>query len=132
MMPTDDSVMRSIVLPVPPEEAWDALTRPSELAEWLADEVVCDDDLDEGSSALLRWDDGQSRVAVVDEADEPRRLTFRWSSEGVSEEETRVEFTLVELPRRETLLTVVESGWAPLPADWGPKLVAHTGALARA
>src|SRR3712207_6067854 len=107
MMPTEDSVMRSIVLPVPPEEAWDALTRPSELAEWLADEVVCDSSLDEGSEALLRWDDGQSRVAVVDEADEPRRLTFRWSSEDTESDETRVEFTLVELPRRETLLTVI-------------------------
>jgi len=129
-MPTEDSVMRSIVLPVPPEDAWDALTRPSELAEWLADEVVCDHSLDEGSEALLRWQDGQSRVAHVEEADEPRRLTFRWSGEDASDE-TRVEFTLVELPRRETLLTVVESGWSPLPADWGPRLVAHTGALAR-
>jgi uncharacterized protein YndB with AHSA1/START domain len=130
MMPTDDSVMRSIVLPVPPEEAWNALTRPSELAEWLADEVECDDGLDEGASAVLRWDDGQSRIAVVDEAEEPRRLTFRWSGEDASDE-TRVEFTLIELPRRETLLTVVESGWSSLPAGWGPRLVAHAGALAR-
>lgn len=128
-MPTDDSVMRSIVLPVPPEQAWDALTRPSELAEWLADEVVCDDDLEVGAEALLRWDDGQARRAVVEEAEEPKRLAFSWR--GASEDdETRVEFTLVELPRRETLLTVVESGFAPLPAGWGPRLVAHTGALA--
>src|SRR3954466_9248012 len=58
-MTTDDSVMRSIVLPVPPEQAWDALTRPSELAEWLADEVESEGPLEEGSEALLRWDDGQ-------------------------------------------------------------------------
>jgi uncharacterized protein YndB with AHSA1/START domain len=130
-MPTDDSVMRSIVLPVPPEEAWDAITRPSELAEWLADEVDCDADLEEGSEAVLRWQDGQVRRAVVEQADEPSRLTFSWRGDG-ADDETRVEFTLVELPRRETLLTVVESGFAPLPAGWGPKLVAHTGALARA
>lgn len=130
-MPTDDSVVRSIVLPVPPEQAWDALTRPSELAEWLADEVVCDDDLEEGGEALLRWDDGQARRAVIEEADEPSRLTFTWRGDG-AEDETRVEFTLVELPRRETLLTVVESGFATLPAGWGPKLVAHAGALALA
>ena len=128
-MPTDDSVMRSIVLPVPPEQAWDALTRPSELEEWLADEVESDGPLEEGSEALLRWDDGQERVAVVDAADEPSRLTFRWSADGTGDE-TVVEFTLVELPRRETLLTVVESGFAPLPAGWGPRLAAHTGALA--
>jgi len=128
-MPTDDSVMRSIVLPVPPEQAWDALTRPSELAEWLADEVVCEDELEEGTEALLRWDDGQVRRAVVDDAEEPRRLSFRWSAEG-AEDETRVEFELVELPGRQTLFTVIESGVAPLPADWGPRLVAHAGMLA--
>lgn len=128
-MPTDDSVMRSIVLPVPPEQAWDALTKPSELAEWLADEVVCDDDLEEGAEAILRWSDGQARRALVEEAEEPSRLTFTWRGEG-ADDVTRVEFTLVELPRRETLLTVVESGFAPLPAGWGPRLVAHAGALA--
>jgi uncharacterized protein YndB with AHSA1/START domain len=130
MMPTRDSVSRSIVLPVAPEQAWDALTRPGELAEWLADEVVCEDDLDEGSEALLRWDDGQQRLAVVEAADEPRRLTFRWRADGTADE-TRVEFTLVELPHG-TLLTVVESGFPALPAGWGPRLAAHTGALLRA
>jgi uncharacterized protein YndB with AHSA1/START domain len=128
-MPTDDSVMRSIVLPVPPEQAWDALTRPSEMEEWLADEVLADDDLEEGAEVLLRWDDGQARRAVVEEADEPSRLTLRWAGDG-AEDETRVEFTLVELPRRETLITVVESGWATLPTGWGPRLAAHAGALA--
>jgi uncharacterized protein YndB with AHSA1/START domain len=77
----------------------------------------------------LRWDDGQVRRAVVDEAEEPSRLTFTWRGEG-ADDETRVEFTLVELPRRETLLTVVESGFAPLPSGWGARLVAHAGALA--
>jgi uncharacterized protein YndB with AHSA1/START domain len=130
MMPTQDSVSRSIVLPVSPEDAWDALTRPSELAEWLADEVVCDEDLEQGSEALLRWEDGQERVAVVEAADEPRRLTFRWRADGTGDE-TLVEFRLVELPEG-TLLTVEESGFAALPADWGPRLAAHTGALLRA
>lgn len=130
-MPTDDSVMRSIVLPVPPDQAWEALTRPSELAEWLADEVICDDVLEEGTEALLRWDDGQARRALVEEADEPTRLTFAWRGDDAGDE-TRVEFTLVELPRRETLLTVVESGFGSLPAGWGPRLAAHAGALALA
>jgi uncharacterized protein YndB with AHSA1/START domain len=129
-MPTRDHVSRSIVLPVPPEDAWDALTRPGELAEWLADEVVCDDDLEEGSQALLRWDDGQERVAVVEAAEQPRRLTFRWRAEG-TDDETLVEFQLVELPEG-TLLTVSESGFTVLPAGWGPRLAAHAGALARA
>lgn len=126
-MPTDDSVMRSIVLPVPPEEAWEALTKPSELAEWLADEVVCDVDLEQGAEAVLRWRDGQARLALVEAAEEPRRLTLSWRGVG-ADDRTRVEFTLVELPRRETLLTVVESGFQALPAGWGPRLAAHAGA----
>ena len=130
-MPTSDSVSRSIVLPVAPEDAWDALTRPSELAEWLADEVESDGPLEEGTEALLRWDDGQERVAVVDAADEPRRLAFTWRADG-TDDQTRVEFTLVELPREQTLLTVVESGFPVLPVGFGPKLVAHAGALLRA
>jgi uncharacterized protein YndB with AHSA1/START domain len=129
-MPTRDHVSRSIVLPVPPEDAWDALTRPGELAEWLADEVVCDEVLETGSRALLRWDDGQERVAVVEAADEPSRLTFRWRADG-ADDETLVEFRLVELAEG-TLLTVVESGFGALPAGWGPRLQAHTGALLRA
>jgi uncharacterized protein YndB with AHSA1/START domain len=129
MMPTHDSVSRSIVLPAPLEAAWDALTRPGELAEWLADEVVCEDDLEEGAEALLRWDDGQVRRAVVEESQEPARLAIRWHGEGASDE-TLVEFTLVELPGERTLLTVVESGLPALPAGWGPRLVAHAGALA--
>ena len=130
-MPTDDSVTRAIVLPVPPEEAWDALTRPDELAAWLADEVDCEDELEEGTEAVLHWDDGQSRRAVVAEADEPRRLSWVWHGEGAGDE-TRVEFELIELPGRETLLTLVESGFGALPAGWGPRLAAHAGALARA
>ena len=128
-MPTDDSVMRSVVLPVPPEQAWDAITRPSELEEWLADEVESDGPLEEGSEAVLRWDDGQERVAVVDAAEEPGRLVFTWRADG-TDDETTVEFTLVELPRRETLLTVVESRFTALPVGWGPKLAAHTSMLA--
>ena len=128
-MPIGDSVERSIVLPVSPEDAWDAITRPSELSEWLADEVVCEDDLEEGSEALLRWDDGQVRRAVVELADEPSRLAFRWRGDG-ADDETRVEFTLIELPDSSTLLTVVESGFSALPAGWGSRLAAHAGALA--
>ncbi len=131
MMPTSDSVSRSIVLPVAPEDAWDALTRPGEMAEWLADEVEFEGQLEEGSKAVLRWEDGQVRVVVVDAADEPSRLVFSWRADG-TDEQTTVEFTLVELPREQTLLTVVESGFPVLPAGFGPRLVAHAGALLRA
>src|SRR4051812_1946150 len=47
MMPTTDHIAREVVLPVAPEDAWDALVRPEELTAWLADEVDADGPLDE-------------------------------------------------------------------------------------
>jgi uncharacterized protein YndB with AHSA1/START domain len=143
MMPTADHIQREVILPIPPEEAWDALVRPEELTAWLADEVDCDGPLDEGSEALLRWSGGDVRRAVVEDADEPRRLAFRWSADG-DDESTLVELTLEEVPDG-TLLRVVESGFSALSVEartlrtqtavgWGPRLAAcsmHAGALAR-
>ncbi|MEA2480150.1 MAG: hypothetical protein QOJ07_2072 [Thermoleophilaceae bacterium] len=142
-MPTADYIEREVVLPVAPEEAWDALVRPEELVAWLADEVECEGPLDEGSEALLRWHDGDVRHAVVEDADEPRRLAFRWSGDG-DDEETLVELTLEEVPGG-TRLRVVESGFRALSVEartlrsqpavgWGPRLAAcsaHASALAR-
>jgi uncharacterized protein YndB with AHSA1/START domain len=144
MMPTADHIAREVVLPVAPEDAWDALVRPEELAAWLADEVDADGPLDEGSEAILRWDDGDVRVAVVEEADEPRRLAFRWSAED-DDEWTLVELMLEEIPGG-TLLRVVESGFASLSVEartlrvqsavgWGPRMQAvgaHASMLAYA
>ena len=35
-------IEREIVLPVPPEEAWEALTEPEQLEEWFANDVELD------------------------------------------------------------------------------------------
>jgi uncharacterized protein YndB with AHSA1/START domain len=142
MMPTTDHIAREVVLPVAPEDAWDALVRPEELEAWLADEVDADGPLDEGSEAILRWADGDVRVAVVEDVDEPRRLAFRWSAED-DDESTLVELTLEEVPDG-TLLRVVESGFASLSVEartlrvqsavgWGPRMQAcstHASMLA--
>jgi uncharacterized protein YndB with AHSA1/START domain len=143
-MPTIDQIAREVVLPVAPEDAWEALVRPEELAAWLADEVDADGPLDEGDELVLRWNDGDVRVAVVEDADEPRRLAFRWSAED-DDESTLVELTLEEIPDG-TLLRVVESGFASLSVEartlrvqsavgWGPRMQAvsaHASMLAYA
>jgi len=141
-MPTADHIAREVLLPVAPEDAWDALVRPEELAEWLADEVDADGPLDEGDEMVLRWNEGDVRRAVVEDADEPRRLAFRWSAED-DDESTLVELTLEEIPGG-TLLRVVESGFASLSVEartlrvqsavgWGPRMQAcsaHASMLA--
>jgi uncharacterized protein YndB with AHSA1/START domain len=121
-MPSSDELTREVILPVPPEEAWDALTTESELEAWFADEVELDPR--PGGEATFRWEGRGSRRAVVEEVSEPWRFAFRWDEEpdGATRSEggpgTQVVFTLHEHPRG-TRLVVVESGWrtaAPLGA----------------
>jgi uncharacterized protein YndB with AHSA1/START domain len=64
-------VARDITLPVEPDEAWDALTDPELLAQWL----------------------GLDREAVLEEALAPERLVYWWWQDG--QPGSRVEVTLV-------------------------------------
>jgi uncharacterized protein YndB with AHSA1/START domain len=102
------SVRREVVLPVPPEELWPALTEADRLAEWFAPEVHID--ARPGGAAVFRWEDG-ARRAVIEEVEAPRRLSFRWSeADGDGEVgHSRVELTLDEVAGG-TRLRVVETG----------------------
>src|SRR5256885_16109868 len=75
-----ESVEREVVLPVPVEEAWEAVTNAGELEAWLADEVELD--LEEGGAAPFRWDDGTGRTGTVELVAEPGRLAFRGDDGG--------------------------------------------------
>ena len=83
-------IEREIVLPVPPEEAWEALTEPEQLEEWFANDVELD--ARPGGVGVFRWDDGDVRHAVVETVEETERLVLRWDDDGV------VELTLDEHP----------------------------------
>ena len=111
-----DAIVREVTLPVPPEEAWEAITEPDRLEDWFADEAELD--AVPGGEATFSWEDEGTRHAVVEEVDEGRRLAFRWLDEGL----TRVEFTLEPVPEG-TRLVVVESGFAVA----GPRMSALAG-----
>lgn len=81
------AVHRAVVLPVPRERAWEAVTDPEQLACWLADEVELD--AREGGAARFAWADGTVRVGVVDELAEQRRIAFRWRAGGDAGEGAR-------------------------------------------
>jgi uncharacterized protein YndB with AHSA1/START domain len=83
-------VTRTIVLPVTRDEAWEALTDPERLREWFANDVELD--VRPGGEGVFRWDNGESRRAVVDEVDEGERLVLRWEDDG------RVELELDDAP----------------------------------
>ena len=81
-MDRHDEVMveQEIELDASAEDVWRALTNPTDLAEWLGDEV----DLTVAPGGTGRVvDDGVVRLVQVDEVDEGRQLVFRWWDETV-------------------------------------------------
>ena len=62
------TVRREIVLPVERERAWELLTEPAELSEWLADDVELEPE--EGAPLRAAWADGEARAGVVEEVEE--------------------------------------------------------------
>ena len=110
-------VEREVLLDAPPEEVWEALTDPAQLEEWFANEVEFD--IERGG--VFRWDDGDVRHAVVEDADPRRRLAIRWW-DPAGGEESEVVFTLVAAPAG-TRLVVTETA----SCDWSWALQAYAG-----
>src|SRR4051794_5148108 len=65
-------VNREVVLPVPRERAWELITEPAELEEWLADEVEFAPE--EDAPVRVAWDDGSEREGVVEEVADLERI----------------------------------------------------------
>ena len=114
-------VTRELVLPASPEEVWEELTDPERLEEWFATEVELD--LEEGEGHF-RWENGEERHAVVEDAEEGRHLAYTWRDE--SGRETHVDFTIEETDEG-TRVVVTET--AP-SAEWGLALELRASALA--
>jgi uncharacterized protein YndB with AHSA1/START domain len=130
------TVRREIVLPVPRERAWELLTEPRELEEWLADEVHLE--AEPGAPVRAAWRDGAQRAGVVEEVEPERRLRFRWD-DGATGVPSRVEWTLDDAPGG-TRVTVEERPLVSLevhgvPLRWRPRatdVTALAGAAALA
>ncbi|GHO77674.1 hypothetical protein KSD_54450 [Ktedonobacter sp. SOSP1-85] len=120
-MTLSDRIERTMLLPVPRERVWDAVTKPEQLARWFG--VVRDMDFRVGGAIQFIWENEPCPYPGVIEVIEPeQRFAFRWPSYAVSH--PRLTFatapsTLVEITLEEraegTLLTLVESGFASLP-----------------
>jgi uncharacterized protein YndB with AHSA1/START domain len=103
-------VNREVVLPVPRERAWELITEPAELEEWLGEDVEFEPEVD----APLRVDE---REGVVEEVTDGERIVFRWG-------DSRVEWILADDPAG-TRFIVTEH---QIDFDWGPKLMALSSA----
>ena len=111
-------VNREIVLPVDRERAWELITEPAELEEWLADEVEFEPE--EDAPVRVAWESGEEREGVVEEVAEQERIVFRWG-------DSRVEWALEDAPGG-TRFLVTEHRYAADTLVWGPRLMALSAA----
>ena len=113
-----DSIEREVILPVPRERVWAALTQPDQLSAWFGTQATID--LRPGGEVVFTWDSStgppRTHRGVIEVVEPPKRLAFRWQSDPAIAATTRVEFTLEPHPQG-TRLRLVESGFASLPPD---------------
>jgi uncharacterized protein YndB with AHSA1/START domain len=112
-----DRIERTVELPHPRSRVWAALTTAEGLGAWFGDQVAID--LRPGGSAQMKWAGGHTADLRVERVEEPAVFGFTWHIYGLPEDDPRrtyVEFTL-EPAGAGTRLTVVESGFAQLPAE---------------
>ena len=112
-----DRIERTVQIAHPPAEVWAALTTAEGLAAWFGQEAAID--LRPGGSAWLRWTGGHEADMRVERVEESKVFGFSWHIFGLPDDDPRrtyVEFTL-EPVGTGTRLTVVETGFAQLPAD---------------
>jgi uncharacterized protein YndB with AHSA1/START domain len=120
-MTLSDRIERTILLPVPRERVWDAVTKPEQFARWFG--VVSTMDVRVGGAIQFTWENERCPYpGVIEVIEKPQRFAFRWPSYAIAHPEltfdtapsTRVEITLEEQAEG-TLLTLVESGFASQP-----------------
>jgi uncharacterized protein YndB with AHSA1/START domain len=112
-----DRIERTVEIAQPPGKVWTALTTAEGLAAWFGDEATID--LRPGGSAQMTWTGGHTADMRIERVEEPTVFGFTWHIYGLPADDPRrtyVEFTL-EPAGAGTRLTVVESGFAQLPAD---------------
>ena len=112
-------IERDVVLPVPRERAWELITEPAELEEWLADDVEFEPE--EGAPLRVTFEDGGEREGVVEQVDHEERVVFRWG-------DSRVEWRLDDAPDGGTRFIVTEHRFADDTLVWGPRLSALASA----
>ena len=74
-------VIREIELDADPEDVWTALTDETQLEEWFANDVELDPT--PGGRGVFRWDNGETREAVVESVEEGERIVLRFDDDGV-------------------------------------------------
>jgi len=117
MADVPDRIEREIMLPVPVERVWAALTDPAGIAAWFCSGAEID--LRPGGAMTFLFGAEGSCPAIIEAVDPMRRFAYWWKpgSEQVGEvpadNRTLVDFTL-EAVDGGTRLRLVESGFASI------------------
>ncbi len=120
-----DAIVREITVKATQERVYQAMTDPSEIIKWFP-EAVEGGSLEVGQEPTFTFMDGQRRRRVIVVAANPNSyFAFRWAPgpDGLEEKHvmelpnTLIEFH-VEALGENTKVTVKESGFASLPADF--------------
>ncbi len=118
-----NTIERSIELPVSRQRAWEAITTPQQISQWF--QGLWEFELKPGAPIHFDfgdWGIHRGRVEAVEPMD---RVVYRWTHEGKGWDaaipiddvpSTLMEFRLADTENG-TSLTVVESGFAALPDD---------------
>jgi uncharacterized protein YndB with AHSA1/START domain len=98
-------IERTLLIEVPADEVWRAISDEAMLSEWLAPEVELD--LRPNGAILCRTEDGEERPGAVELVEEGERLAFHWRRDGGAQ--SRVEISLEEVDGG-TRVRVTEAG----------------------
>jgi uncharacterized protein YndB with AHSA1/START domain len=112
-----DRIERTVTLTSEPREVWRALTTAQGLSAWFGERATID--LRPGGSASMSFAGGMTVEMRVERVEEPTVFAYTWRLPDLPEDDPRrtyVEFTL-EPDQDGTVLRVVETGFAQLPAD---------------
>jgi len=108
-------ITRSIDINAPAEKVWAALTEPDLIAQWFGD--TCEFDPRPGGAGSFGWTAHGTFRVVVEHADPPKTLIYRWAREQgvdpVPGNSTVVRFDLTESAGG-TRLTLLETGFDEL------------------
>jgi uncharacterized protein YndB with AHSA1/START domain len=116
-MSDERTVKRQVVIDTTPELAFEAVTKASELREWLCDEAWTD--ARPGGRWEVRWRSGFRAEGKFTALDAPHRAAWTWLGTG-EPGPTAVEFT-VEPAEGGVQVTVLHSGFGP-GAEWDSML----------
>lgn len=119
---SERKVRRSILIDTTPEMAFEAITKASELREWMCEYAWTV--LQPKGIYQARWESGYQANGRFIELDPPRRAAITWLGTG-EPAETTVTFTVEPEPGG-TRVTIVHAGFGP-----GPEWDAHVAASER-